>query len=213
MLGMSLSVYEMRDYMLDVSAIILSGGKNSRMNYCDKSLLKYGNETFIEKTLKEVNHFNQIIISTNNPAPKAYLNAEYVKDIYPGQGPLSGIHAGLTFSKYNRSLVLAIDMPFLKRDLLEYLAEIAPEYDVVVPRSGDFFQPLCAIYSKACLPYIESNLKNDIRKTTSFYKDVKVKYVDEKELKSFGDFEKLFNNINTPKDYKDYCRISVNTED
>lgn len=203
---MYLSANEMRDFMLDVSAIILSGGKNSRMNNYNKSLLKYGEETFIEKILKEVSHFNQIIISSNDPGNNAYLDVEYVKDIYPGQGPLSGIHAGLTRSKFKRSLVLAIDMPFLKSDLLEYLAGVAPEYDVVVPRSGDFYQPLCAIYSKACLPYIEANLKSNIRKTTSFYKDVKVKYVDEKELKLFGDFEYMFNNINTPKDYDDYCK-------
>ena len=203
---MYLSANEMRDFMLDVSAIILSGGKNSRMNNYNKSLLKYGEETFIEKILKEVSHFNQIIISSNDPGNNAYLDVEYVKDIYPGQGPLSGIHAGLTRSKFKRSLVLAIDMPFLKSDLLEYLAGVAPEYDVVVPRSGDFYQPLCAIYSKACLPYIEANLKGNIRKTTSFYKDVKVKYVDEKELKLFGDFEYMFNNINTPKDYTDYCK-------
>ncbi|MDF2592006.1 MAG: molybdenum cofactor guanylyltransferase [Clostridia bacterium] len=191
--------------MLDASAIILAGGKNSRMNYQNKALLKFGDGIIIEKIIKEVSDFKQIIVSTNDPTPYTYLDVKLVKDIYPSQGPLSGIHAGLANSQFSHSLVLAFDMPFIKRNLLEYLVDLSREYDAVVPRSGKLYQPLCAIYAKACLPYIEANLKLNIRKATSFYKDIRVKYVDEQELKWFGDFEYIFRNINTPSDYKNYC--------
>lgn len=191
--------------MLDASVIILAGGRNSRMNYQNKSLLRFGDEKFIEKIIREVRNFKQLIISTNDPASYTNLGAELVKDIHPNLGPLSGIHAGLINSNYSHSLVVAFDMPFLKSDLLEYLVGLSAEYDAVVPRDEEFYQPLCAIYSKTCLPHIEENLRNNIKKITDFYKDVRVKYVDKQELNVFGDFEYIFRNINTPADYEKYC--------
>lgn len=193
--------------MRDASAIILAGGRNSRMNFQNKSFLKLNNETFIERILKEVKNFNQIILCTNNPATYHHLGVECVKDIYENQGPLSGVHSGLISSKFSHSIVLATDMPFLTKDLLEYLIELAHGNDVVVPRSGEFYQPLCAVYSKTCLPYIEANLKQNIMKITEIYKCVKVRYVEEKELRMFGSFETIFRNINTPKEFSDYCTI------
>ena len=191
--------------MIDASVILLAGGRNSRMNYQNKSLLKIGNEKLIERILMEVDHFKQVLICANDPKPYLYLGVEIVKDIFPDLGPLSGIHAGLLESQCSHSLVIAADMPFLRRDLLEYLASLYCDYDVVIPRAGEFYQPLCAVYAKACLPYIEANLKNNIRKTTSFYKELKVKYVNEDELEEFGEFEHIFRNINTPEDYNLYC--------
>src|SRR6476659_8423215 len=44
-----------------------------------------------------------------------------VEDIYPGQGPLAGIHAALAGTRTELNLIMAVDMPFLETELLNYL--------------------------------------------------------------------------------------------
>ena len=51
---------------LKASAVILSGGKNSRMNYNTKAFLSLDNERFIERIIKRLNLIDDIIISCNN---------------------------------------------------------------------------------------------------------------------------------------------------
>jgi molybdopterin-guanine dinucleotide biosynthesis protein A len=190
--------------MIDASVIILAGGKNSRMNYMEKSQLKLDNDRFIDRILREVKGFSQIIISTNNPENYDSLGAQLVMDSYKDFGPLCGIHAGLEKSCYKYSVVVAVDAPFLNRQILEYLYSLASNYDVIVPKIKEQVQPLCGVYSKECLPYIEANLNNNIKKIMDLYKSVNVRYVTE-ELVSFGNIEDIFRNINTPEDYKLYC--------
>ncbi|MBZ4686509.1 MAG: molybdenum cofactor guanylyltransferase [Clostridia bacterium] len=192
--------------MLDKTAVILAGGKNSRMNYRNKSFLEYEGLKFIERIIKEVSGYREIIIVSNNPSQYDYLGVKVVKDIIPGHGPLSGIHAGLINAQYHHSLVVACDMPFVKKDLLEYLGEIAEGYDVVVPKTGQYLQPLCAVYGKGCLPSIERFLENNTHKIIEFYPEVNVRYAEDEELTRFKGYERIFKNINTPEDYNLYCK-------
>ncbi|WP_432402938.1 molybdenum cofactor guanylyltransferase [Wukongibacter sp. M2B1] len=190
--------------MLDKTAIILAGGKNSRMNYKNKSFLNVKGKSFIEAILDEVSSYREKIIVSNKPGLYNYLGVKIVKDIIPGHGPLSGIHAGLINAEYEHSLVLACDMPFVKKKLVDYLGELAEGYDAVVPKSGQHFQPLCAIYSKGCIEAIERCLKNNIYKIIDIYPKIKVRYVNYDELKDFKDIEGIFRNINTPSDYSKF---------
>jgi molybdopterin-guanine dinucleotide biosynthesis protein A len=97
-------------------------------------------------------------------------------------------------------LVVACDMPWLKRPLLQHLISLRQEADVVVPRWGKFPEPLHALYSKACLPPIEANLRNGRFKIVRFYGAVQVRYVDREEIEAVGGDGRSFANINTPQD-------------
>ena len=46
---------------------------------------------------------------------------QVAEDIYPGHGPLAGIHKALTSTQTDLNLILAVDMPFLQPDFLDYL--------------------------------------------------------------------------------------------
>jgi len=190
--------------VLDKTAIILAGGKNSRMNYKNKSFLHVKGKSFIETILNEVSSYREKIIVSNKPSLYNHLGVKVIKDIIPGHGPLSGIHAGLMNAKYEHSLVLACDMPFVEKNLVDYLGGLAEGYDVVVPWSGQHFQPLCAMYGKGCIDAIEKCLRNNVHKIIDFYPEVKVKYVGYDELKDFKDIEGIFRNINTPWDYSKF---------
>jgi len=126
--------------------------------------------------------------------------ARTVVDLYPGKGSLGGIHAGLTYSTCSHSLAVACDMPFLNLDLLRYMIELSPDFDVVIPRVGDKKEPLHAIYSKDCLWPIETLLEQGDLRITGFFDAMRVRYVDEDEIDRFDPKHLSFLNVNTQDD-------------
>ncbi|MDY2582926.1 MAG: molybdenum cofactor guanylyltransferase, partial [Clostridium perfringens] len=110
--------------MIKKSAAILAGGKSSRMNYRNKAFLKYEEDYFIERIIKALEDYEEIIIISNNPEEYTEFGLKVFKDIYPSQGPLSGIHSALNHIKNDYCLVVACDMPFINKEVVNYLGNI-----------------------------------------------------------------------------------------
>lgn len=193
--------------MIKNTAIILAGGKSSRMGY-NKSFLKIGKLSFIEIVLEKVKDFNDIIIVTNTPDEYKYLGIKVVKDIFPFTGPLGGIYTGLKYARYENAVVFPCDMPFINTKLLKYIAQIAENYDGVVPKVDGFYQPLCSAYSKKCIKLFGESLKNGITKIIDIYPLMNIYYMTKKEIEEYGNYEDMFININTPEEYEKYVRRS-----
>lgn len=190
---------------MEASGIILAGGRSSRMGG-DKTLMSYQQETLIERTVKEMKKVaDEIIISSNHTAKYGIPGTVEVADIYPGMGPLGGIHAGLLASSKPHAFVVACDMPLFKAELAFYLLERCMAYDVVVPTTRGRWEPLCAVYSRKCIKPIEEHLQAGIRTAYEFYDQVRVLKVSEAQLDKIGQPEEMFYNLNTPEDYKTLC--------
>jgi len=187
----------------NMTGIILAGGKNSRMGM-EKAFLKIGGIRLIDRILgvyKEI--FTEIIIVTNEPlAYTEFTETIIVTDIYKEKGALGGIYTGLFFASHDYSFVVACDMPFLNKDFIIYLTELAGNYDIVVPQLPEGFQALHAVYSQNCLSTIESLLIADKLKITAFYKEMRVLIITEEKIKPFNKNGLLFLNINTREDLK-----------
>lgn len=185
----------------DVTGIILAGGKSSRMGK-NKALLEIGGERIIDKAVSLFKSlFKEVILVTNTPEEYAGLDVKVVTDIFPGKGSLGGIYTGMVYASCDYSFVVSCDMPFLKRELIEYLIDIKDGFDVVVPRLRTGHEPLHAAYSKECLKPIEALIKKDDLRIIGFYPKVRVKEVLEDELAPFISEPSPFININTPGDY------------
>jgi hydrogenase maturation protease len=91
-------------------------------------------------------------------------------------------------------------MPLLNLRLLEYMIQLSPEFDVVIPRIGDETEPLHAIYSKACVRPIGDLLDRGQRRVIRFFHQVRVRYVERDEIEAFDPEHLSFFNINTPAD-------------
>ncbi|AFV10396.1 molybdopterin-guanine dinucleotide biosynthesis protein A [Thermacetogenium phaeum DSM 12270] len=186
---------------MEASGIILAGGCSSRMG-TDKSLMVYERQTLIERTVNELRKVvNEIVIASNNTSKYSIPGVVEVPDLYPGMGPLAGIHAGLKRVKHQYAFVIGCDMPLFKAELAKYLLEICPGYDVVVPQIDGYGEPLCAVYSKGCIEPIENCLKAGLRTVIMFYPQVRVLTVGRDEIERIGNPEELFYNLNTPEDY------------
>lgn len=187
---------------MKVSGIVLAGGRSTRMGQ-DKTLLSINEEPLIERTVKELRKaVDEIIIASNQESKYNIPDTVEIPDVFPGSGPLGGIHAGLLAAKYPRAFVVAADMPFFSAELASYLLSKSSDYDVVAPEIDHYWEPLCAVYSKCCLQAIEQYLVADIRKVYAFYPSVRVLKVPEKELTGIGKTGQVFYNLNTPEDYK-----------
>jgi len=184
-----------------LTGIILAGGRSSRMGQ-NKALLPLGGRPLITHVLTTLTGLCQeIIIVTNDPTPYAVLPARLVGDIYPGRGALGGIHAGLSASRTELTLVVACDMPFLNPALLRYLVSLAPGYDAVVPRLGDQFEPLHAVYTRRCLPPMERLLAQGPQRVITFYEQIHLRVVEEEELRRLDPELRSFINVNTPEEW------------
>ncbi len=184
----------------NLSIAIQAGGQSSRMG-TDKSFVPFHGRPMIEVVLAHVADLGQeTFIVTNHPAPYAYLDVPTVSDIYPGNGPLGGMHAALFHAHFPHTLMVACDMPWLERPLLQHLISLRHRADVIVPRWGKFPEPLHAVYSKTCLSAMAENIQAQKLKIVRFYNQVRVRYVDREEIERLGGNGRSFANINTPQD-------------
>ena len=123
-----------------------------------------------------------------------------VVDVYPGKGALGGIYSGLKVAPSFHSLVVACDMPFLNIELLRYLIELCPAFDVVIPKLETGLEPIHAVYSKRCLGPIEAMLDEGRLKIADLLPAVRVRYVEPAEVEKFDPRRLSFFNINSEAD-------------
>lgn len=188
---------------MDATLILLSGGKSSRMGR-NKALLSVDGKANIKRMLERLQtDFQETILVTNQPQEYHELDGSVtmVKDIYPGLGPLSGIHAGLHASTHDINLVVACDMPFVSPSLATYFIQHNDGYDAVIPKVEGRNQPLFAVYKKSCLSILEECLQENMLRVNSFLSKVHVRYLEETNFPPNIDVERVFYNMNQPEEY------------
>lgn len=179
---------------------IMAGGKSSRMG-TDKAFVPLLGKPMIEHVLDSISGLgDEQIIITNDLQKYRYLDLPLFSDVYENHGPLGGLHAALTRAAHYHVLVVACDMPWLNRSLLEYMISIRASADVIVPRWNSFPEPLHAVYSKACIEPVADCLEAQNLKLIAFYNQVRVRYLEREELTKFDASGRSFANINTPQD-------------
>jgi molybdenum cofactor guanylyltransferase len=128
--------------------------------------------------------------------------APVYEDIFPGCGPLGGIHAALTNCHTQFNLIIAVDTPFLAPQFLSYLAEraVASGSVVTTPEIEDYTQPLCTVYSLDFLPIAEQALRRGNYKIVPLFPKNRTLVIKEAELRRFAFATDMFENLNTPED-------------
>ena len=136
-----------------------------------------------------------------------------VEDRWPGEGPLGGILTALletestTATKWN--LIVSCDMPFLTGEMLLFCVDRAMNSvaEVVVPRSANGLEPLCACWRTAASTKLQPVFERGVRKVTEAMTHLCVEILDEAQWKRFDSAGRLFWNMNTLADYDEAKRI------
>jgi len=180
---------------------VLAGGKSSRMGMNDKAFLDFRGQTLLHRVLAVLGEVCGRVSIVGDPA-KFSKYGSVVADIFPACGPLAGIHAALIHSTAELNLMLAVDMPFVSRELLVFLFAAAEESGAIitVPRTSKGFQPLCAIYRRDFSTAAEQALRAGKYKIDAAFSGLSVRAIEEAELAAAGFTEQSFFNVNTPQD-------------
>lgn len=192
------------------AAIILAGGLNSRMGGRNKAFLQVDGKAILDRLVSVLSPiFDEILLVTRQPDCYAGQSLKIVTDLYEDRSSLTGIHAGLINAASPHAFVVPCDAPFLKPAVVRLLLEaLKPELDVVVPAVGGHFQPLCAIYSRRCIPAIEAQLDQGDYKIIRFYDRMRVKTIGAPAIQAVDPQMHSFFNINTPEALADSRRLT-----
>ncbi|RLE32598.1 hypothetical protein DRJ58_05075 [Candidatus Acetothermia bacterium] len=142
-----------------LSGAILAGGEGKRLRG-DKARLVVGKRPVLIQLidlLQEVCGEVVVAIGKRRPLPFP-VEAPLVGDRFPGKGPLAGIHAALSATSGEACLVLACDMPFVRRELIGALLKRKKPSRTVVFAIGGYLEPFPGIYPRSLLSRLEEAL-------------------------------------------------------
>ncbi|MDQ0254881.1 molybdopterin-guanine dinucleotide biosynthesis protein A [Evansella vedderi] len=193
--------------MYKITGIILAGGQSSRMG-TNKALLNINGEKNIQRLTQELKKVTEkIMIITNEFPTYEFLNLEMAGDVFPGKGPLGGIHSGLLHSSSEWNIFVACDLPFFNHQIVNSFIELGKgsTVDAIVPSINGRQHPLFAMYRSSILPAVEECLSQDRLRIKDLLNRISVYEVTERDLIKIGFSEKEINeaffNMNYPEDY------------
>ncbi|OCG41111.1 molybdenum cofactor guanylyltransferase MobA [Gilliamella sp. Bif1-4] len=177
-----------------ITAIILAGGKSTRMNGNDKGLLLLHQKPLYQHVIDCIKpHVDTIMINCNRHTEQ-YQKAGYPifsDDLAGFCGPLSGIYSGLLRSKTDWNLFVSCDTPFLPADLIDRLAVYTANNSAIYPHDGQYYHPTILLIHKTVTQQLKIYLEQGERKLMLFLEQISAKSVD------FSDKAVCFSNINT----------------
>ncbi|HSY13067.1 MAG TPA: molybdenum cofactor guanylyltransferase [Verrucomicrobiae bacterium] len=192
--------------MPNATAFVLAGGQSTRMG-SDKAQLAIGGKTLLDRALATTGAATRRVRIVGSRERYGGFG-EVIEDIYPGCGPLGGIHAALNATDTDLNVVLSVDMPLMTADFLRWLlvqANSAPEL-IVVPDAAGGLQPLCAVYHREVREAAEQALQNGNYKIGLLFSQVSTRLISEREIVAGGSSPDIFQNINTPEEYESLSR-------
>lgn len=183
---------------------ILAGGAASRFGGKAKGLETVGGERILDRVVRVVKEAVgelPLLVANADDAHEWIEGAVVAKDVIPNCGTLGGIYSAVAHSQHP-VLITAWDMPFVSLELLKAVIAGASAFDVFLPESNGplGFEPLCGVYSPACAEPIKAALDDEDFRSTSFHEHVRVSTLPLSDVRTFGDPDMLFFNVNSPSD-------------
>lgn len=184
------------------TGVILAGGQNRRFNGQNKAFLHIGGKRIIDRLLEIYRRlFDQIVLVTNDPADYMDVDLLIVTDHYATRSSLNGLHAGLFAAANEYAFFAACDTPFISSPLIKRMLDnIERNTDLIIPTTSAGYEPMFAVYKKTCLPAMVWQLERDLLKIQGLFRKVRLKMVDEADLRQIDPELLSFFNVNTPED-------------
>ncbi|MDP6728263.1 MAG: molybdenum cofactor guanylyltransferase MobA, partial [Gammaproteobacteria bacterium] len=152
----------------EITAVILAGGKSSRMNGKDKGLMNFRGQELIRYVLRVVQpRVSEVLISANRNI-ELYENFGKVimDELEDFQGPLAGLSSALKVCFTRYLLVLPCDSPLIDEELIDNLISRMgkTEVDICVAHDGSIMHATFAIIEAKLGKSLEEFLESGGRK-------------------------------------------------
>ena len=135
---------------MEFDAVVLAGGASRRFDGADKARFELGGRSLLERAVDAVGSAGRVIVV--GPRRPLVRDVTWVQESPPGAGPAHALAAGLELVGADHVAVLACDLPFAGREIVERLVAAVGSSDGAVVRDGSLRpQPLLAVYRTAAL--------------------------------------------------------------
>jgi len=186
------------------SGFVLAGGRSRRMG-SNKALLPLAGRRLVDRAIDLLEpHVDETFV-VGPPESFPALHVPVRPDEIRQAGPLGGILTGLRHARFDRCLVLGVDLPFLTGEVLERVLRASEGHELTLPLIGETHETLCAVYSKGCVTPIEALLMAGHKSVQELFSRVRMRVIPEEEFQDLGG-ARLFFNINTREDYEEAKR-------
>ena len=199
---------------MSILGVVMAGGRNTRFGDI-KAFAEVGGARIIDRVILALGAVTDaVVLSANDTASFAPTGLAVRSDVIPELGALGGLHTALAWARERGDtgvIVAACDMPFPSIPLLERIRDLASAHDAVLPESGGRrgIEPLFGYYSVNCLAAVERAIARDDRRMIGFHDEIDVHAVPLEEVRTFGDPEVLFMNVNTRAELEQAQRIAT----
>jgi len=190
----------------DVTGIVLTGGRSSRMGQ-DKASLVLGGSTLLERVVAALSAVADEVVIVRAPEQALPLvtssgSLVVAADPIEGAGPLAGIATGLEAGSAPRALVVGVDHPFLRPSLLRLLSErVRTGAPWALPEFEGHPQPLCSGLSRDLLEGIRARLDGGERSPVSVAEALGAVRIGEAEWRSADPDGLSFLDVDTPEEF------------
>ena len=186
--------------MRNIPALILAGGRSSRMGGGDKCLMLLQGRPLLAHVMDRIRpQVSSILINSNSdPALFRDFGLTVRPDVVPGRlGPLAGLLTGLLWAQEisaTHILTVPCDTPFLPQDLVQRLrCDLnSARADIAVARDPDGLHPVIALWPVSLAAQLAADLEAGTR---SVYRWLKQFDICGSEFAASH-----FSNLNTPAD-------------
>ncbi len=184
---------------MEVTGIILAGGKSARMG-ADKGLQELCGKALISYAIQSLSEIcSTIIISTSSDAYLSF-GLKTIPDEIPGIGPMGGIYSALKQSKTEKNMVLSCDLPFVSKELMSFILKNSDGYQVAVSWQGNqHYEPLCGFYHVSVLDQMKAFIHKINYKLPDLFEEIIINKLDINNNLAFYT-ENLFLNVNSKHD-------------
>ncbi len=196
--------------MTDRAGVVVAGGRSTRMGDREKAVVEVAGRPLVGRVADALaDVVADVVVNCRADQRAAIADAlagvdpVFAIDDEPDRGPVAGIATGLRATDATHAAVVACDLPFLDPGLLAYLFERAAGHDAAVPKPGDWFEPLHAVYRPdpmvaACEDALADG---DVRIVEPLF-TLDYEVVERSDLVAHGSLDS-FESVDTPADLRD----------
>jgi molybdopterin-guanine dinucleotide biosynthesis protein A len=196
--------------MTKVGGIVLCGGRSMRMGR-PKLSLPFGTETMLARVVRILSEVVEPIVVVAAPEqelPPLPAGVRIARDEQEGLGPLSGLAAGLSALSgvVDAAYVSSCDVPLLAPEFVQRMIELLAEYEMVIPRDGNYHHPLAAVYRCSLEGRVRSLLSEGRFRPFFLMEDSDARVVDVSDLRDADPNLDSLRNLNTEEEYQHALR-------
>jgi len=194
------------------AAVILAGGKGTRVQGCEKTLFTYQGVTFLEHQIRVLSSVvDEILISCRDEKQKECISdmvhLPCIVDKVKEMGPIGGIYASFLEMQSDICFLVAGDMPLLHREVISFLFQELEHNSFcagVVPCWLDGnHEPLHAVYRREdVLSYLAAH--TDTRKMHTLLSHLSIRYISVESLRIYDSELRFLVNVNT---HEELCKL------